>query len=216
MTVLNLYAGIGGNRKLWEDVEATAVENNEQIAGVYKSLFQSDKVIVYDAHQFLLDHANEFDFVWSSPPCQSHSRMVKATRHDIRKYPDMVLYQEIIWLKHFHKGLWVVENVKPYYEPLIPPTAIIGRHYFWSNFKILPFKSENIKGFIDSTDSPEGLRSMKEWLGLSFDGNIYYDGNHSPEQVLRNAVHPEIGKHVMDCALNKVKSYTKQKTLFNE
>ena len=35
--VLNLYAGIGGNRKLWKDVEVTAVEINEEIAGVYKS-----------------------------------------------------------------------------------------------------------------------------------------------------------------------------------
>ena len=26
MKVLNLYCGIGGNRKLWEDVEVTAVE----------------------------------------------------------------------------------------------------------------------------------------------------------------------------------------------
>ena len=32
MKVLNLYAGIGGNRKLWKDVEVTAVENNKEIA----------------------------------------------------------------------------------------------------------------------------------------------------------------------------------------
>jgi len=32
MKVLNLYAGIGGNRKLWPDeCEVTAVENNEEI-----------------------------------------------------------------------------------------------------------------------------------------------------------------------------------------
>ena len=36
MKVLNLYAGIGGNRKLWEDVEVTAVEWDEQfIIGDY-------------------------------------------------------------------------------------------------------------------------------------------------------------------------------------
>ena len=31
-------------------------------------------VIVADAHQYLLDHYSEFDFIWTSPPCQTHSR----------------------------------------------------------------------------------------------------------------------------------------------
>ena len=39
LKVLNLYAGIGGNRKLWENVEVTAIENNPEIAEVYKKLF---------------------------------------------------------------------------------------------------------------------------------------------------------------------------------
>ena len=34
--VLNLFAGIGGNRKHWKDVEVTAIEYNEEIANVYK------------------------------------------------------------------------------------------------------------------------------------------------------------------------------------
>ncbi len=42
--VLNLYAGIGGNRKLWKDVEVTAVENNWQLAEIYNDLFPKDKV----------------------------------------------------------------------------------------------------------------------------------------------------------------------------
>jgi DNA (cytosine-5)-methyltransferase 1 len=36
MRILNLYAGIGGNRKLWTDCEVTAVENVQHIADVYK------------------------------------------------------------------------------------------------------------------------------------------------------------------------------------
>ena len=32
MKILNLYAGIGGNRKLWKDVQVTAVELNSEIA----------------------------------------------------------------------------------------------------------------------------------------------------------------------------------------
>ena len=51
MKVLNLYAGLGGNRKLWENVEVTAVEMNEEIAGIYKEYFPQDVIIVGDAHK---------------------------------------------------------------------------------------------------------------------------------------------------------------------
>jgi DNA (cytosine-5)-methyltransferase 1 len=78
MRILNLYAGIGGNRKLWEDVDVTAVEWNEEIARVYSDNFPNDKVIVADAHQYLLDHYTEFDFIWASPPCPTHSRTKKT------------------------------------------------------------------------------------------------------------------------------------------
>src|SRR5680860_1285631 len=74
MDVLNLYAGIGGNRKLWTDCDVTAVEWDEETAKVYQDYFPNDKVIVGDAHQYLLDHYKEFDFIWSSPPCPTHSR----------------------------------------------------------------------------------------------------------------------------------------------
>src|SRR3990167_9766080 len=37
--ILNLYAGIGGNRRLWGDLKITAVENNEETAKVYSDYF---------------------------------------------------------------------------------------------------------------------------------------------------------------------------------
>jgi len=197
--VLNLYCGIGGNRKLWKDVEVTAVEQNPKIAKVYQDNFPNDKVIIGDAHQYLLEHFEEFDFIWSSPPCQSHSKMVKATRHKIRKFPDMKLYEEIIFLKNFFKGLWVVENVKPYYEPLIKP-KIIGRHCFWSNFEIEDFEIKNIKNFINKCNN-KGVEELKQHLGIHYEGNIYYEGNHCPGQVLRNAVPPKLGEHILKCGL---------------
>ena len=199
MKILNLYAGIGGNRKLWSNEhKITAIELEPKIAEVYKNLFPNDEVIVTDAHQYLLDHGHEYDFIWSSPPCQTHSRMMKATRHKKRRYSDMSLYQEIIYLQHFYKGNWVIENVKPYYEPLIKPSQVLGRHFFWSNFEIYPFFEEpKFKNFITSGTVKES-EELKEWLGLNYEGNLYYKDNHCPGQILRNCVHPEMGLHVFN------------------
>jgi DNA (cytosine-5)-methyltransferase 1 len=195
MRVLNLFAGIGGNRKLWTDVDVTAVEINPKIAEVYASNFPGDDIIVGDAHKFLETNYSQYDFIWSSPPCQSHSRMVKATRHNVVRYPDMMLYQEIILLQQFFKGKWIVENVVPYYKPLIDAQRV-GRHLFWSNFYIHQFDEPKFPEFITSQDTT----GFKKWLGIEYEGNIYYDGNHDPGQVLRNAVHPAIGLHILKCS----------------
>lgn len=202
MEILNLYSGLGGNRKMWEGHNITAVEMEQDIADVYKKLFPDDTVIVGDAHQYLLENSDRFDMVWSSPPCQTHSRMMKGTRHKRKRYSDMSLYQEIIFLQHFFKGKWIVENVKPYYEPLIKPTAILERHYFWSNFSITDFEMVAFPNFI-MDDTVAGSNRLKEWLGIHYEGNIYYKGNHSPGQVLRNCVHPELGLHILNCAVGK-------------
>src|SRR5690606_38846063 len=128
MKILNLYAGIGGNRKLWGDEhEITAVEWDQETANVYQDYFPNDKVIVGDAHQYLLDHFKEFDFIWSSPPCPTHSDIRRCGVHSGQceaLYPDMGLYQEIILLQNFAPVdvKWLIENVRPYYDPLIPPT----------------------------------------------------------------------------------------------
>ena len=146
--ILNLYAGIGGNRKLWDgDIEVTAVEINPKIAKIYQDFFPNDKVIVADAHQYLLEHYKEFDFIWSSPPCPSHSKIRNEAGVGSGQveaiYPSMDLYQEIIFLKHFCKNIkWVVENVNPYYKPLIPG-KLIQRHLFWSNYNLAEIITNN-------------------------------------------------------------------------
>ncbi|KKN62897.1 hypothetical protein LCGC14_0507500, partial [marine sediment metagenome] len=115
MKILNLYAGIGGNRKLWPaEHEVTAIENNKEIAEIYQDFFPNDKVIVTDAHQYLLKHYKEFDFIWSSPPCPTHSQLRKGLSMEYGAkavYPDMKLYEEILFLQGYFKGKWVVENV---------------------------------------------------------------------------------------------------------
>ena len=130
--VLNLYAGIGGNRKLWKGVEVTGIEIDPKIAKIYQDFFHDDKVIIADAHQYLLDHYKEFDFIWSSPPCPTHSdwkRVWVDAGRQKAEYPAMDLYQEIIFLQNFFDDLWAVENVISYYDPLIKP-QISGNHYF--------------------------------------------------------------------------------------
>jgi DNA (cytosine-5)-methyltransferase 1 len=217
MKVLNLYAGIGGNRKLWDDVEVTAVEFNPDIAKIYQDFFPQDKVIIGDAHQYLLDHYKEFDFIWASPPCPTHSRMNKASRHDNKKYPDMTLYQEIIFLKNWFSGKYVVENVIPYYTPLIQAQES-GRHLFWANFKIGTIELPSVKDFAKGHSYRDMVTVPKEvlmdYLGIYIDKNIY-DGSHDERKVLRNCVHPKLGQYILNCARNIItKSNIKQTQLF--
>ena len=197
MKVLNLYAGVGGNRKLWRNCQVVAVESNEKIARVYQRLHPNDKIVIGDAHEYLREHFREFDFIWSSPPCQTHSKMAKATRHKSRRFPDMRLYEEILFLQHFFDGDFVVENVQPFYEPLVKPTKQVGRHLFWSNFE---FDADDVKrpsNFINMANLA-GKQALMEWLGIHYEENIYYEGNHCPAQVLRNCVHPELGRQIFE------------------
>jgi len=201
MRILNLYAGLGGNRKNWPSHhQVTAVEYGREIAEIYKSQNPHDNVKIEDAHQYLLDHHAEFDFIWSSPPCQSHSRMIRSGQNRKPRYPDLRLYEEILFLHHNFKGLWVVENVVPYYAPLVQPTAKIGRHLFWANFEITAEDVKRPDDFIN-LDNTKGAEKLKAWLGIQYEGNIYYDGNHCPAQVLRNAVHPDLGLQILNCAV---------------
>lgn len=194
--VLNLYAGLGGNRKHWKDCQVTAVEYDPKIAAQYQEFYPDDEVIVGDAHKYLLNNHQYFDFIWSSPPCQSHSRFIRSGKNRKPLYPDFKLYEEIIFLKHNSCALWLVENVKPYYKPLVEAKEI-GRHLFWSNFDFECEEVKQPKGFINKT-TIEGKKHLMDWLGIYYDKNIYYNGNHCPAQVLRNCVHPLIGKQIFD------------------
>lgn len=195
LKVLNLYAGIGGNRKEWYDVDVTAVESDPDIADVYKKNFPNDTVIIGDAHQYLIDHYTEFDFIWSSPPCPTHGQLRYRTcvlsGRSKPVYPDMKLYEEIIFLKHHFEGIWVVENVDSYYKPLIQP-YIIGRHYVWSNVIIAPFHAKHINPVRSTADELE-----KEY-------GINTHGMKNRRLALRNCVLPEMGLHIFKCVIGKV------------
>lgn len=196
MKVLNLYAGIGGNRKLWTDCDVTAVEYNSEIAMIYQDYYPQDKVIVGDAHEYLIRNYKLYDFIWGSPPCPSHStiRMMASKAGDYEPiFPDMTLWQEIIFLQAFctDKQFYVIENVKPYYEPLVRPTVELERHLFWSNFNINKYlfsKGDRKHNNVKTTDTLYGYNLEK------------YNIEHDKVKILRNMVDPEVGKYIMDQA----------------
>lgn len=194
--VYNGYAGLGGNRKKWKNVEVTAVEIDRKVAEAYKKNFPEDTVIIGDSHEYLLNHANEFGFVWISPPCPTHSKLVFS--HPKIRYPDMKLWQEIIFLKHHFKGYWVAENVDTYYDPLIKPTVKIGRHLFWSNYEIYGMSNVSKLGDITQFNTVKHSQGLKEFLDIHYEGSIYLGNSKDPCQVLRNCVLPDIGLHVFE------------------
>jgi DNA (cytosine-5)-methyltransferase 1 len=203
LKILNLYAGIGGNRKLWSgDIEVVAIELDPKIAQIYQDFFPNDKVIVADAHQYLLDHFKEFDFIWSSPPCPTHSRFNLLSNVQEGKkviYPNMELYQEIIYLKHWCKAKWVVENVISYYDPLIQP-AEINNHYFWANFYINPIQKQVRK----IRNEKDHIKKRAEQLG--FDISKYKLDSGLARKILNNCTEPELGLHIFQEAYRTYKT----------
>ena len=199
MKILNLYAGIGGNRKLWGDEhDITAVEINPKIAECYKKLFPKDNVIVGDAHEYLRQHFREFDFIWASPPCPTHSVLQMTRYYDEKlKYPDMTLYQEIIWLQTFYKGKWCIENVIPYYEPLIQPTFKIDRHYFWASDFLMTNQFNDEFTSTDGKWKKDDIQRMADDYGYNLE-NLKEFTYLEKRLVLRNLVVPEVGKQIFE------------------
>jgi len=214
MKILNLYACLGGNRYKWnevkDDIEVTAVEWDEELAKLYQERFPNDTVIVADAHQYLLDHYKEFDFIWSSPPCPTHSRLVTSNKNKIKmKYPDMKLYQEVIFLDNFFKGRYVVENVIPFYTPLIPSKKR-GRHLYWTNFN-LP-NNINERPPIGISQGINEVKRLCEFHDYDF---YKYKGKQPTNKIARNLVDYQAGKTIFETALGIIrKQDIKQTELF--
>jgi len=216
--ILNLYACLGGNRYKWDEVadnlEITAVELDPEAARLYKERFPNDTVIIADAHQFLLDNYKEFDFIWSSPPCPTHSKVRFTQKNQdfyVPEYPNMMLYQEIIFLKHHFEGKYCIENVIPYYEPLIIGQKR-GRHLYWTNF-LLPndIDRKESKGIIGGQVNDE-FKKLCEFHEYDFNK---YKGKQSKIKMARNLVDFEVGKTILETALKIVKkSNINQPTLF--
>jgi DNA (cytosine-5)-methyltransferase 1 len=204
MRVLNLYACLGGNRLKWTDCEVTAVELDPELARMYQERFPDDTVIVGDAHEYLLKNYWKFDFIWTSPPCPSHSRARFWNSSNLETetepvYPDMGLYQEIIFLKHYFKGKFCAENVIPYYEPLIPAQKR-GRHLYWTNFT-LPQNLSDREIRISAGD--DEVSRLCEFHDYDF---RQYKGEQRIDKIARNLVDYEAGLTIFQCAIGAFKS----------
>tara|TARA_Y100001951_G_scaffold39766_1_gene31418 strand:- start:342 stop:986 length:645 start_codon:yes stop_codon:yes gene_type:complete len=213
MKILNLYACLGGNRYKWDevtDIEVTAVELDTELAKLYQERFPNDKVIVADAHQYLLDYFDYFDFVWTSPPCPTHSR-ARFARHKTTKpiYPDLKLYEEIIFLDNYFKGKYVVENVIPYYEPLIPAKKR-GRHLYWTNFNLPNDLNEKKLSIMASKNE------IQKWCEFHKYDFYKYKGKQRIDKIARNLVDYKAGKTILETALGIIKKQnTKQTSIFD-
>jgi len=228
MKILNLYACLGGNRYKWDEVakeagieiEVTAVELDPEAAVLYQERFQNDIVIVADAHQYLLEHYQDFYFIWSSPPCPTHSRARFARRNTtIPVYPDLKLYEEVLLLDNYFDGKYVVENVIPFYEPLIPAQKR-GRHLYWTNF-VLPNELNERKVLIGSSRKSAKTNEVNHEFKALCDFHDYdftkYRGEQRVDKMARNLVDYEAGKTILETALNIVKkSNTNQISIFDE
>ena len=150
-----------------------------------------------DVHRYLLQHYKEFDFIWSSPPCQSHTLMrknVSVPRGQSKAiYPDMKLYQEIIFLNHYFKGKWVVENVKSFYNPLIKPQES-GGHCFWANFIIKKIK--HISRNVEKGNN----KIYRKTTGFNLDG---YNLGKRKDQVYHNCINSKLGLSIFNSAFKE-------------
>jgi len=222
MKILNLYACLGGNRYKWNevknDIEVTAIELDPEAARLYKERFPMDIVIVADAHQYLLDHYKEFDFIWASPPCPSHSRARFARKNTTSaEYPDLKLYEEVLFLENWFKGKYIVENVIPYYEPLIPAQKR-GRHLYWANFNLPNDLNERKiviggnKTTAKTTEINHEFKSLCKFHDYDF---TKYKGEQRIDKMARNLVDYEAGKTIFETALGIIKkSNVNQTELF--
>ena len=209
--ILNLYACLGGNRYKWDevaDIDVTAVEYDPELARMYKERFPNDNVVVGDAHQYLLDYYQDYDVIWSSPPCPTHSRArywgIGANGKN-PTYPDIRLYQEILFLQYHYKGKYIVENVIPYYEPLIPAKKR-GRHLYWTNFN-LPNNLGDRRFKISATRNE--LQELCKFHDIDLRD---YNGKQSKGKRGRNLVDYEAGRTILETALGIIRKQNVKQT----
>ncbi len=122
----------------------------------------------------------------------------------------MKLYQEVIFLNYHFKGKFVVENVIPYYEPMLNPIKR-GRHLYWTNFKLPNKLSE--RHFEGMAQAKNEVTKLCEFHDYDF---RKYKGKQVLNKIARNLVDYEAGRTILETVFNIVrKSDTKQTSIFD-
>ena len=208
--VLNGYAGIGGNRKLWNEVaniEVTAIEIDKKIAAVYQDLYPDDIVLTIDAHEYLRLNYNNFDLIFYSPPCKTHTDIRIHNPNFIAGKTEILYYderlpQEVELMFMLNRlgmlfGKYCIENTKQYHKRMME-AQIRARHYFWTNFGVPRFTLS-----INKPNHEFGI--LEEWVKYAGVDLSNYDLNGlDPRQIYRNMVDPQLGKHVFQAALKSL------------
>jgi DNA (cytosine-5)-methyltransferase 1 len=125
------------------------------------------------------------------------------------KYPDMALYQEIIFLEYYYDGKYVVENVIPFYDLLIQGYKR-NRHIYWTNF--------NLPSNLSKRKNPDlgRTKNVVDALSKFHDYDFRkYKGKQSIQKVARNLVDYEAGKTILDTVMGiRTKQIENQTELF--
>ena len=106
----------------------------------------------------------------------------------------MRLYEEVIFLDNHFDGKYCVENVIPYYTPLIPAKKR-GRHLYWTNFNLPSSLNERKLDGILCTMKEEH-KKLEIFHDIKVKANV---GGY--RDVLRNLVDYEAGKTILDTAM---------------
>lgn len=220
MKILNLFAGLGGNRKTWSDHEITALEINPGICKIYSELYPNDTIITQDYEEYLRNKNNDLDFdlIWGSPPCQTHSHMQVFTRHNKKRQPIPKMDQVqglALWLKRNTDCKFVIENVIPSYgivslEDKGIYHVVLDRHIFYSNFIIKKKKfrsrSSEVHGKISGLMRMDAVQlSIYHDLPLEIIEKVkgLQETGHDHLKVLRNLCDYQIGDYILKQSLKK-------------
>ena len=110
----------------------------------------------------------------------------------------MKLYEEIIFLEHYFNGKYVVENVIPFYTPLIQGKER-NRHLYWTNF--------NLPNTVSDRKNPD-LGRTKNLIDALSEFHDYdfrkYKGSQPTNKMARNLVDYEAGKTIFETVLGIV------------
>ena len=117
----------------------------------------------------------------------------------------MKLYEEIIFLEYHFKGKYVVENVNPYYEPMLNPKKR-KRHHYWTNF-ILPanLSDRNDTSLVQASS----IKALSEFHDYDFSK---YKAEQRRLKIARNLVDYKAGKTILETALGIINNNKKEQT----